>query len=73
MTDSFREAVMSKALAGVDEVKLRFDEIAQHLKNNDLLAAMDAIAGLANRIEYVETVLTLLRDLEAREPKSSDS
>ena len=67
MSNTIREAVMEKAKVGVTEVLLRLQEVSQYIHDGEDLAALGAISGLTGRIQYVETLLTVLRDIESRD------
>ena len=73
MIDSTRTAVFSKAQSRIEEVQIRLKEVAGYLTKNDLLPALGAIAGLPELVQQIENHLTILRDLEAYEPKSGGS
>ncbi len=69
MSTPIREAVMEKAKAGVTEVCLRLQEVSKFIHDGDDIGAMGAISGLSGRIQYVEMLLTVLRDIEFRDPE----
>lgn len=68
MDDPIKQAVMAKATQGVEEVTSRLREVEEHLKAGDDLAAFGALVGLDERVRYVATLLTILRDLRAKQP-----
>lgn len=55
----------------IEELLVRLREVQEHLQAGDELAALGTVAGLASRVQYVETLLTVLRDLEAASDQSS--
>lgn len=57
-------AVLTKALAGVEEAQQRCQEAAEHLHAGQYLGAIGALAGLEERVRYVSTILSVLRDIE---------
>ena len=65
MQQPFKAAVMTKASKAVEESLARLRDVQQHLQSGDELAALGAVAGLSERVQYVETLLTVLRDIEA--------
>jgi len=71
MSNTIREAVMDKAKAGVTEVFLRLQEVSKYIHDGEDLAALGAISGLAGRIQYVETLLTVLRNIESSDPEKN--
>ena len=62
--DPTAEAILDRALAGVEEAKQRCEEAAEHLRNREHLAAIGALAGLDERVRYVSIILTLLHDIQ---------
>ena len=70
MSDPVKEAVLTKATSAVEEVQSRLKEVHQHLQSGEDLAALGAVAGVSERVRYVETLLTVLRDFRAKEPNN---
>lgn len=70
MSESIRTKVLQRASAGVEEVLLQLEEVSKHLTTGEDLTALGALSGLSERIQYVEILLTVLRDLEAKAPKN---
>lgn len=64
MTDPQRSAALAKAAVKVREIRIRLSEVSEYLDNGEELPAIGALAGLATQVQYVETLLTVLRDLE---------
>ena len=56
---------MEKASAGLQEAQQRCNDAAEHLASGSYLGAIGALAGLEERVRYVITILTVLRDSEA--------
>lgn len=71
MNDPIKTAVLSKAASAIAEIQNRLQEVANHLSNNEDLAALGTIAGLSARVQYVETLLTVLRDLKSAPPTTN--
>jgi hypothetical protein len=67
LKDSIRTTVVAKVSSGLGEVSHRLSEVAKHLINGEDLAALGAISGLSERIQYIETLLTVMRDLQAHQ------
>jgi hypothetical protein len=70
-SDPIREAILARARAGLTEASERCAEALQHLHNRDHVAALGALAGLDERVRYVSTILSVLRDLEAAQRQPS--
>lgn len=64
-----RAAFMVKARHDVDEVLLQLNEVSTHLTEDAELAALGALAGLSARIQYIETLLTVMRDLQSHQDR----
>ena len=71
MPQPFQAAVMAKASKTVEESLARLLDVQQHLQSGDELAALGAVAGLSERVQYVETLLTVLRDVQTLLNQSS--
>ena len=69
-SDPIREAINARAQAGLREVQQRCSEASDHIRHHQDLAAMGALDGVDERVRYVLTLLTVLRDLEATQPSS---
>jgi len=65
VNDSVRQSILDRARSGSDEVLLRLQEVSEHLADGSELAALGALSGLSERLQYVEVLLTVLRDLES--------
>jgi len=72
VTDITRKAVLGKAKTRIEEVRIRLGEVSDYLSDDDLLPALGAIAGLSELLAQVENHLTILRELEAYEPKPGE-
>ncbi len=68
MNDSIRASIFDRATSGVNEVLLQLEEVSQHLTDGEDLAALGALSGLSERLQYVEVLLTVLRDIESKRP-----
>ena len=64
--DPIRQAILVRAAKTVDEVWETLMQVQQYLGNDAELAALGALSGVAERIRYVETLLTVLRDLQPK-------
>ncbi len=69
--DPITEAILSRAEAGVNEAKQRCEEASEHLRTREYVAAIGALAGLDERVRYVSTILTVLRDIQPALDRSS--
>jgi len=69
MNKATRAAFMVKARHDVDAALFRLDEVSKHLTSDEEIAALGAIAGLAAQILSIETLLTVMRDLQVHEEK----
>ena len=56
---------MERATAGLQEAQQRCNEAAEHVASGSYLGAIGALVNLEERVRYVATILTVLRDLEA--------
>jgi hypothetical protein len=59
---------MTRALTAVNETTATLAEVKQYLEAGEELAALGALSGLGERLRYVETHLTVLRDLQPKPP-----
>lgn len=71
MNEVTRAAFILKARHDVDEALFRLDEVSKHLANDGEIAAFGAVAGLAAQIMAIETLLTVMRDLQAHEKQQA--
>jgi hypothetical protein len=62
--DPIKEAVLARATTTVNETVATLAEVQQYLAAGEELAALGALAGIGERLQYVETLLTVLRDLQ---------
>ena len=63
--DPTAEAILRRAEAALSEAKQRCEEATEHLRNHEHVAALGALDGLDDRVRYVSTMLTVLRDAQA--------
>ena len=68
--DPVAQEILSRAQEGVSEAKLRRQEASEHLQSGDYLAAVGALAGLDDRVRYVTTILTVLREWQSARNQS---
>ena len=68
MQDATQTALKAKAVATIDEALSRLREVQEHLGANEELAALGALSGIGQRLQYVETLLTVLRDVQPKAP-----
>jgi hypothetical protein len=71
MQQPLKAAAMTKASKTIEESLARLRDVQQHLQSGDELAALGAVAGVAERVQYVETLLMVLRDVQALANQSS--
>ena len=64
MRDTLRTALALKVTASISDAQQRLKETQKLLRTGDELAALGALSGIAARVQYAETLLTVLRDLE---------
>lgn len=67
-SDRTREAIFARAQAGLKQIQRRCSEALEHLQHHEPVAALGALDGIDNRMQYVLTLLTILRDLPAAPP-----
>jgi hypothetical protein len=65
-----RAAFMVKAKHEMDKALLRLNEVSTHLTNDEEYGALGAISGLSSQIQYIETLLTVMTDLEKHERRN---
>jgi len=68
VNDLIRASIFDRASSGVNEVLLQLEEVSKHLTDGEDLAALGALQGLSERLQYVEVLLTVLRDIESKRP-----
>lgn len=59
--DLIKQEILKQAKADVLEASLRCQQAIEHLESGTYYGAIGALAGLAERVRYVETILSLLR------------
>ena len=64
MEDPMKTALIAKATTTVEEALARLAEVQEYLRAGEELAALGALSGLSHRLQYVETLLTVLRDVQ---------
>jgi len=75
MTESQRSVVLAKATVKVRSIRILLKEVSEYLDKGEELPAIGALSGVASQVQYVETLLTVLRDLETNnhQPPRRDS
>ena len=63
-----KTALTKKALATVEEATGRLLEVQKFLREGEELTALGALSGLGQRLQYVETLLMVLRDVQSQAP-----
>ncbi len=66
--DDLKTALMNKAMVTVEEAMERLLEVRGFLRDGEELTALGALSGLGQRLQYVETLLMVLRDVQSQVP-----
>lgn len=64
LEDPISLAIVSRAEAILDAVIESCQQARDHLRNRDHIAAIGALAGAGDRVQYCTAVLSVLRDIE---------
>jgi hypothetical protein len=68
--DPVAQMILSNALEGIQEAKLRCEEAIEHLSRSEALAAIGALTGVKERARYAVNILQVLFQWQATRNKT---
>ena len=61
--DRLRKVILQRAKSVLGDVYTQLDDCGVHLEAESHIGALGALAGVSQRVAYVESLLQLVRDL----------
>ena len=64
-SSSLKSTALAQASRTIGESLVRLQQAQELLDSGEELAALGAVSGVAERVQYVETLLMVLRDMQS--------